>query len=279
MKPPPRDGRSGPALSPLAIYLREVHDTPALSIEEERQLAQRIEAGDRDARDHLVRANLGLVIHIARSYSGKGLGLDDLIEEGNLGLIRAVEGFNPAMNTRFSTYASFWIKQAMRSALITTGKTIRIPVYVFDLTVKWHRATAALQEALGRPPTPEEVARSMNLSERKLHIIQQAIQSHTCSTQATQEGPDGPFEDSCMDSRVKAPVTKMEEEEEQHLLLSLLKKIRPLEATVLRLRFGLDGEGPKTLQDIGGLLGLTRERVRQIERAALDRLRAGLEEA
>src|SRR5271163_5174494 len=147
--------------TPLESYLREINETPLLNADEEKRLAYRIEDGDSEARDRMVRANLRLVVNIARSYTGKGLGLQDLIEEGNLGLLRAVEGFDPGMNTRFSTYASYWIKQSIKRAVINTGKTIRIPAYMNELLVKWRRATLKLQDELGRTPTQEEIAASM----------------------------------------------------------------------------------------------------------------------
>jgi len=131
-----RRSKSAPVQSPLETYLGEINETPLLSAEEEKKLAQRIEGGDSEARDHMVRANLRLVVNIARSYTGKGLGLQDLIAEGNLGLLRAVEGFDPSMNTRFSTYASYWIKQSIKRAVNNTGKTIRIPAYMNELLVK-----------------------------------------------------------------------------------------------------------------------------------------------
>src|SRR6185437_2431137 len=139
--------------------------------------------GDSRARDRMVRANLRLVVNIARGYTGKGLSLQDLIEEGNLGLLRAVEGFDPGMGTRFSTYASYWIKQSIKRALINTAKTIRIPAYMVELLAKWRRASAKLQEDLGRTPTQEEIAHSLSLSKKKLNIIRKAIRIHNASTQ------------------------------------------------------------------------------------------------
>src|ERR1700720_2260927 len=171
----PRRLRSDSVQSPLETYLREINETPLLNAEEEKELAYRIEDGDSEARDRMVRANLRLVVNIARSYTGKGLGLQDLIEEGNLGLLRAVEGFDPSMNTRFSTYASYWIKQSMKRAQVNTANTIRVPAYMFELLSKWRQATARLQEELGRVPTLEEVAQSMKLPKKKLAIIKKAI--------------------------------------------------------------------------------------------------------
>src|ERR1700689_1198536 len=135
---------------PLETYLRQINDTPLLTAEQGKQLAFRIEDGDCEARDPLVRANLRLVVNIARSYQGKGLALQDLIAEGNLGLLRAVEGYDPSMNTRFSTYASFWIKQSMKRAVVNTAKTVRLPAYMVQLLTEWRRASARLQEELGR---------------------------------------------------------------------------------------------------------------------------------
>src|SRR5205807_7587961 len=145
-----------------------------------------ISAGDGEARDRMVRANLRLVVNIARSYTGKGLGLQDLIEEGNLGLLRAVKGFDPNMNTRFSTYASYWIKQSIKRALVNTAKTIRIPAYMVELLAKWRRATNKLSDELGRPPTHEEVARYMGLPKKKLNIIQKAIRVYNSAPQTEQ---------------------------------------------------------------------------------------------
>ena len=184
----PRRLRNDSVQSPLETYLREINETPLLNAEEEKELAYRIEDGDSEARDRMVRANLRLVVNIARSYTGKGLGLQDLIEEGNLGLLRAVEGFDPAMNTRFSTYASYWIKQSIKRALVNTAKTIRIPAYMVELLAKWRRATAKLQEELGRPPTQEEVARASNLPKKKLNIIKKAIRVYNSAPQTDQAG-------------------------------------------------------------------------------------------
>ena len=161
--------------TPLETYLREINETALLTAAEERDLARQIGAGDIRARDQMVRANLRLVVNIARGYTGKGLGLQDLIEEGNLGLLRAVEGFDPDVGCRFSTYASYWIKQSIKRALINSAKTIRIPAYMVELLAKWRRANARLAEELGRTPTVEEIARVLGLPKKKLPIIKKAI--------------------------------------------------------------------------------------------------------
>ena len=268
----PRRLRSESVQSPLETYLREINETALLNAEEEKQLAYRIEDGDSEARDRMVRANLRLVVNIARSYTGKGLGLQDLIEEGNLGLLRAVEGFDPSMNTRFSTYASYWIKQSIKRALVNTAKTIRIPAYMVELLAKWRRASAKLQEELGRAPSQEEIARSLDLPKKKLSIIKKAIRVYNAAPQTDQADNGWSLEEMVMDNHSKTPDTEMVEADDLHHVLDLLDKMDKREAAVLRMRFGLDDEEPKTLKEIGERLGLTRERVRQIEVEALKRL-------
>src|SRR5258707_2460834 len=185
----PRRARGLSVQSPLETYLREINETALLTANEEKELAYRIESGDSEARDRMVRANLRLVVNIARSYTGKGLGLQDLIEEGNLGLLRAVEGFDPSMNTRFSTYASYWIKQSIKRALVNTAKTIRIPAYMVELLAKCRRASAKLQEELGRTPRHEECARSLDLPKKKLEIIKKAIRVYNSAPHSDQAEP------------------------------------------------------------------------------------------
>jgi RNA polymerase primary sigma factor len=268
-----RDDRSRLARRPLETYFGDIDVTPLLSAEEERALAYRIQEGDPQARDHLVRANLRLVVNIARGYVGKGMDLQDLIAEGNLGLLRAAEGFDPAMNTRFSTYACYWIKQSIRRGLISSGRDVRLPVYANTLLTKWHRTTAELQEELGRPPTPEEVGQRLRLSRRKLKIVKHALRICNAVPQGDQ-GAEGPtVAESLADDRAAPPEEEVMHSDELRQVLSLLDQMDERSRAVLRLRFGLDGDAPMTLQEIGTALGLTRERVRQIERDALARLR------
>lgn len=262
--------------SPLETYLREINETPLLSAKEEHDLAKRIGDGDALARDHMVRANLRLVVNIARGYVGKGLGLQDLIEEGNLGLLRAVEGFDPEVGTRFSTYASYWIKQSIKRALINSAKTIRIPAYMVELLSKWRRASARLTEELGRTPTQEEVGRVLGLARKKLPIIKKAIQIYNNTPQSDQTDAGWSLGEMVMDERLKAPDEELLDHDVLSTALELLEGLDVREATVLRMRFGLADTQAHTLKEIGTELGLTRERVRQIETEALSKLADGL---
>ena len=266
------------AQSPLETYLREINETALLSAKEERELARGIAEGDVRARDHMVRANLRLVVNIARGYVGKGLGLQDLIEEGNLGLLRAVEGFDPDMGTRFSTYASYWIKQSIKRALINSAKTIRIPAYMVELLSKWRRASARLTEELGRSPTQEEVGRILGLQRKKLPIIKKAIQIYNSTPQSDQTDAGWSLGEMVMDERLKAPDEELLDHDVLSTVLELLENLDTREATVLRLRFGLGDTQAHTLKEIGAELGLTRERVRQIETEALAKLADGLKD-
>ena len=264
--------------TPLETYLREINETALLTARDEQELAGAIAAGDVRARDRMVRANLRLVVNIARGYTGKGLSLQDLIEEGNLGLLRAVEGFDPAVGTRFSTYASYWIKQSIKRALINCGKTIRIPAYMVELLSKWRRATARLSEELGRTPTPEEIARVLGLQKKKLPIIKKAIRIYNATPQTDQPESGWSLGEIVMDERLKNPEDEMVENDVLKEVQEMLRTMDSREATVLKMRFGLEDTEPHTLKEIGESLGLTRERVRQIETEALGKLAEGLKD-
>ncbi|MEW4490445.1 RNA polymerase sigma factor SigA [Thalassoglobus neptunius] len=268
--------RTSNVQNPLETYLREINETALLTANEEKELSYRISNGDMLARDRMVRANLRLVVNIARGYSGKGLPLQDLIEEGNLGLLRAVEGFDPDMNTRFSTYASYWIKQSIKRALINSAKTIRIPAYMVELLSKWRRASAKLQDQLGRTPTPEEVARELELPPKKLKIVKKAIQLYNSTPQSDDGDGNVSMGDLIPDERFLGPEDELIGDDNLKHVFQMLDDMDDRESTILKLRFGLEDGEPRTLKEIGEALGLTRERVRQIESEALRRLNKGL---
>ena len=263
--------------APLETYLRDINETSLLSADEEKRLARAIAAGDALARDHMVRANLRLVVNIARGYANRGLALPDLIEEGNLGLLRAVEGFDPDVGTRFSTYASYWIKQSIKRALINSGKTIRIPAYMVELLSKWRRATARLAEILGRTPTPEEIARLLGLARKKLPIIKKAIHVHTATPHTEQEDGGWTLGELLHDEGARCPAEVLLDADTLKHVLEQIDRLDDRAARIIRLRFGLGGGEPMTLKEIGSELGLTRERVRQIEAETLAGLAAAID--
>jgi RNA polymerase primary sigma factor len=258
--------------TPLETYLREINETALLTADDEKELSNRISQGDAAARDRMVRANLRLVVNIARGYTGKGLPLQDLIEEGNLGLLRAVEGFDPAMGTRFSTYASYWIKQSIKRALVNSAKTIRIPAYMVELLTKWRRASAKLADELNRTPTPEDIARELGIPRKKLRIVKKAITLYNASPNPEPEDGGLTLGDIVPDERIRGPEDELINTDNLTHVSRLLDEMDPREATILKMRFGLDDCEPQTLKEIGESLGLTRERVRQIESEALKRL-------
>jgi RNA polymerase primary sigma factor len=258
---------------PLDTYLSELNEIPLLDADQEKALAQRVRQGDGEARDQMVLANLRLVVKIARKYCGRGLGLQDLIAEGNLGLLRAVEEFDPSMNTRFSTYAAYWIKLSISNTVIKSG-TVPIPVYVNQLLVEWRRAATKLRGELGRTPSYEETARSLNMPRKKLEIVKKALGS---SSTTLDDKTGHSIGEALVDEGALAPDEHAVKTEDLKRVIKILNSMKTREATVLRLRFGLEGASPKTLEAIGKTLGMTRERVRQIEKEALNRLSKRME--
>jgi len=272
-----RDSVMSEVQSPLEIYLRAITETVLLTPEEELQLARAVDAGDMEARDLMIRSNLRLVVNIARGYTGRGLGLQDLIEEGNLGLLRAVEGFDPSMGTRFSTYASYWIKQSIKRSLINSSKTIRIPAYMVEILAKWQRASLRLLEDLGRTPTHEEVARLVGLPRKKLSLIKKAILINSLIPQFDQPEIGWTLNEIIADKRRYRPDEAMLESDNLSYVMEQIELMDPRDAAVLKMRYGLCGHEIRTLKEIGARLGLTRERVRQIEIEVLNRLGESLE--
>jgi RNA polymerase primary sigma factor len=259
----------------LDAYLRDIRRTPLLTAGQAREVASRVAGGDPEARDLLARANLRLVVSIARGYAGRGLPLEDLIQEGNLGLLRAVEGFDPDRNTPFSTYAIYWIKQSIRQALIRTARTIRLPAHMHYLLCRWRQADAALRGELGRAPTDEEIARRLGLVGKRLRTVLHVLRNQPAGPRGLDE--ERPSAEVLLpDPRCKAPEAEVADEEEKRRALGLLDELDRRKALVLRLRFGLEGDEALTLEEIGDRLGLTRERVRQIEKQALVELAQGV---
>jgi RNA polymerase primary sigma factor len=254
-------------------YLKEIDESPLLSWEQEQELASRIlEDNDPEAREHLVSSNLRLVVNIAKRFSGRGMTLGDLIEEGNLGLLRAVDTFDPEHGVRFSTYSSWWIKQAIKKAILSNAQPIHIPTYMVELINQWRYACSDLEPRLGRTPTVEEMAVAMKVPIRKARAISQIVDVVNAGFQGDSIEENASLEDTIMDSRAISPEEMLGTDEELEKAVSLLSEIDNREAEVLMLRFGLGGREPLTLKEIGEKLNLTRERVRQIQRSALEQL-------
>ena len=266
------DRSDSPVQSPLETYLREINDTPLLKADEEYNLALEVNEGSPEAREKMIRANLRLVVNIARAYTGKGLSFQDLIEEGNLGLLRAVEGFDPKVGTRFSTYASYWIKQSIKRALINCSKAIRIPAYMVEILSKWRKATSHLTEKLGRAPSQEEVVQYLGLPQKKLSIIRKAIMIYNLTPQTDQSESGWSLGEMISDERMRTPDEETVYNDNLSFVMEQLEKMDPRDATVLKMRYGIGEYSQKTLKEIGAALGLTRERVRQIETDAIVRL-------
>lgn len=267
--------------SDLQLYLKQINEVNLLTAEEEKELGWRIiNDNDHEAKERMIKANLRLVVSIGKNYVHRGLPLGDLIEEGNIGLIRAVEGFDPAQGARFSTYASWWIKQSIKRTLINAVQPIHIPAYMVELIARWKQIVRKKEDELGRTPTMQEIASAMMVTPKKLQIIRRAMKAYHSSSQAP-AGEDGEtldFADLFQDYRSESPMEALEQSEEFQLILKLLDAIDERDARVLRLRFGLEGQEPLTLKEIGREIGLTRERVRQIEVEALKKLQNQLTE-
>lgn len=257
--------------SSMDVYLTNINTVDLLTAEEEQELAQRIESGDESARNELVMANLRLVVNIARTFNGRGWHIDDLIEEGNLGLLKAASSYRVSEGTRFSTYASYWIQQAIHRAMINSSKLIRLPAYMVEIISKWRRATTYLEEELRRPPYSEEIARRIGLPRKRLMLTLKALNAYkTTPNPDTTEGLG--LDGMVVDERERTPDDIFIEKNTIEKIREELKQLTERESTVLKLRFGLMDGQEYTLREVGHKLKITRERVRQIAIDAIEKL-------
>jgi RNA polymerase primary sigma factor len=271
----PEPGRkdSGPGRDPIRIYLDEIRKTKLLSAEEELELARKVSEGDEDARCHMIESNLRLVVNIAKRYMNRGLPLLDLIEEGNMGLIRAVEKFDYERGFRFSTYATWWIRQAIERAIVNQARIIRLPVHVSEDITTVLKTERKLVQELGRDPTVEDVAERLNLPLTKVQYIYQLVKRTSSIETPIGEDDDQELMDLIQDEKAVMPSEQVEDEKRLTLIFSWLNELLENEREIIILRFGLDDGEPKTLESIGQRYGVTRERIRQIEASALRKLR------
>jgi RNA polymerase primary sigma factor len=255
----------------LRAYLKEIEQYKLLTREEEERLGRLVAQGDTEARDRMIRSNLRLVVRIAREFGHCGLSLPDLVAEGNIGLMKAVERFNPDEGARFSTYAIWWIRQTIRRAIQTSGPTVRVPGYMVELISKWRKASEDLTSRLNRPPSTDEMAARLEMSPKRIRVIRRALHASHFSPGAS---PDMMwlFEDVLVDEKARSPEQGLLEASDHEMIQRCLAAISAREGEILRLRYGLDSGEPMTLQEIGQRLGVTRERVRQLESDALRKL-------
>lgn len=263
--------------SNLQLYLQEIGKTPLLTIEEEISLAKRIRRGDKAARDHMISANLRLVVKIAMDYKDFGLPLLDLISEGNIGLIKAVERFDPRKGGKLSTYAAWWIKQSIKRALANQSKTIRLPVHLVDKISKMRRTAMALTEALGREPTDEELAIELQIPTSKVaHLKSVSVRPASLDAPIGEEGDSATFGEIVGDDNAVSPYDGLREKNLNNDLSEMVNSLEAREAEIIKLRFGLEGRDELTLEEVGRKFHVTRERIRQLEYLALSKMRKAM---
>jgi RNA polymerase primary sigma factor len=258
------------------LYLREIGQVALLTPDEEIALAVRIQKGDEEARDQMIKANLRLVVKIAHDYEGLGLPLLDLINEGNIGLMKAVERFDPTKGSKLSTYSAWWIKQAIKRSLANQSKTIRLPVHLVDKISKLKRTALKLQEALGREPSDEELGEEMEMDALKVARLRRAA-IRPASLDSPIGDDNSTFAEIVSDEKAENPYKQLEDKTVNDMLYDLIKTLPHREATILEYRFGLDGGSERTLEEVGEHFNVTRERVRQIQNLALSKLRKMIE--
>ncbi len=256
----------------LDTYLAGINEVPLLTPEEEIELATRIQRGDLAAREHMIRANLRLVVSIAKNYMNRGLAFMDLIEEGNIGLMKAVEKFDPKAGCRFSTYATWWIKQGIRRALINTVKTVRVPSYMSEIVSRWKATAMELNYRLGRQPTSAEIAEELDLPENNWNVVRETVLANSQPNHSMSEDSSSVYTESLVDPNSRRPEEEIFGTMELTRLRQLLDMLEPRESKIVKLRYGIGSGEPMTLKAIGKKFGLTRERVRQMEQQALQRL-------
>lgn len=275
--PPERERTSYDGDTAIKLYLREIGQVKLLTPQEEIELAAKIKKGDKKAREQMIKANLRLVVKIAHDYENFGLPLLDLINEGNIGLMKAVERFDPAKGGKLSTYGSWWIKQSIKRALANQSKTIRLPVHLVDKISKMRRTAMKLQEVFGREPTDEELAEEMGMTASRVAQMRTAAIRPASLDAPIGDDDSNNFAEVVQDENADTPYEKLEDKTVTRMLQEMVKTLDAREATILRYRFGLDGGPEKTLEEVGQKFGVTRERVRQIQNIALNKLRKMIE--
>lgn len=256
--------------------MNEIAKTDLLTIEEELELAERIKHGDAEARDHMIRANLRLVVKIAKDYSNYGLPLADLISEGNIGLMKAVEKYDPEKGGKLSTYAAWWIKQSIKRALSNQSKTVRLPVHMVDKIARLRKISMALTEELGREPNDEELTEILGIPRKKLALLKQAAQRPTSLEAPMGEDGSSTYAETLGDANAVDPSEALTAKEMHAELGPLLKLLDKRETKIIGARFGLNGKKPLTLEEISRDFGVTRERIRQLQNIALEKMRRAL---
>ena len=260
----------------MKFYLREISRTPLLTIEEENALAERIKQGDQEARDHMIRANLRLVVKIAGDYAGYGVSMSDLVSEGNIGLMNAVDRFDPEKGGKLSTYGAWWIKASIKRALADQSKTVRLPIHMVDKIARIRRIASSLNEVLGREPTNDELAAETGLSSHQVAMLKQAALRPTSLDAPVNAGEATEYGEIIADEAASNPLDLLSDKNLHDQIGELLASLDERERRIIDGRFGLNGLKPRLLEDVGREFGVSRERIRQIQNSALAKMRRAL---